>query len=116
MSVPRSKQAMSRNRVRKKKSKLPFLFITLILWVLFLLVFFLLDPESRGAKMVFFLTLVPSLFITSSIVFSNLRRGSLLTLGVVVYLLLGLVELGNILNLSLITGVLIAFEIYFSKN
>lgn len=61
---------------------------------------------------VFFIILSIALLITLSILFANTQRGLLVTAVIIVFLLLRLVKLGNLLNLSLLVGAAISFELY----
>lgn len=61
---------------------------------------------------IFFAILSLALAITFSILFGNTRRGLLITAVIIIFLLLRLIKLGNLLNLTLLIGSALSFELY----
>ena len=74
------------------------------------------DLLIPGGFLPFFIILFLAIFFTLSIVFGNTRRGLIVSLAVIVFLILRLVKLGNWLNLLLIIGIAFALESYFSRK
>lgn len=105
-----------KEQVLKRKNFLPSLIVTVLLWGLLVGVVYFVDPNSFAAIYVFLtLFFLVSLF-TFSIIFGNARRGVLVATGLVLFLLLRYFGIGNIINFSLITGVLIVIELYYLKK
>ena len=100
----------------KRKSFFPTLIITLIFWIICALIFFYADPEYGGAVTLFIVVIFLSLFFTASILLVNKRRGFLISLGISLMLLFRMWGVGNIVNMLLLAGMLIAFEIYSGKK
>ena len=102
--------------LKNKKNFLPSLVLIFTLWLILLLFVFNVNPDIKGAVPVFFLLLTFGLLFSLSFLLTNTRRGIISTLAIIIYLTLSYFGVGNILNLSLIAGVAIAFEIYFSNT
>jgi hypothetical protein len=105
-----------KKQIRKRKNFFPLLLITIVLWILILLFIILVDPYVFSAIALFLTVLFFAFFLTFSIVFANSRRGIIAAFGFTVFLILRYFGIGNILNLLLILGVCLAFEIYFSSR
>ncbi|MBU0619319.1 hypothetical protein KKD62_03735 [Patescibacteria group bacterium] len=107
---------------RIKKSFIPTIFLAIFFWLSTGLIVFFLDPLSikdiliPGTYLPFFLVLAPALFFTWSLIFMNSRRGLLTTAGIILFLVLKLLKIGNFLNVILIASLIIALELSFSKR
>lgn len=74
-----------------------------------------IPPDTFGAMPAFFILTLLVIFFPASLVFANSRRGFLLAFGVVFFLILRLFGIGNVLNLLLLSGILLAIEYYLSR-
>ncbi|OGD62354.1 hypothetical protein A2160_03855 [Candidatus Beckwithbacteria bacterium RBG_13_42_9] len=74
------------------------------------------DLIIPNSYLVFFGPLFLSFFLTLSVIFANSRRGLLMALGIIIFLVLRLHELGNLLNLFLIFGLITAVDYYFTQK
>jgi hypothetical protein len=107
---------------RKRKNYLPTLLLLLILWTLFLFLVFFIEPEMiknfpvPNLYLPFFLLLFVCLFFTFAVLFINTRRGLIVSMGIVFFLILRVFDLGNILNAILIAGFIISLEYYFTRG
>lgn len=99
-----------------KKDFLPTILLIVGLWILLFLMIFFVDPTSSIIVYVFLVILSLAIFLTSSLVLKNKRRGLIITLSIITYLTISYLGLGNILNLILVFGSALAFEIYFSTR
>jgi len=74
------------------------------------------DPTQTGARVIFFILVTIALFLMTSIVLAHTRRGLLVSIAVTVFLILRSWGVGNVINALLLIGVVITFEIYFSRQ
>jgi len=112
---------MKKIQIRQKKVKLRKNFfitflITIFLWTSTAGLIYFVEPTSFGALPLFFFIVFLTLTFTLSIIFTNTRRGVLLSLIIVFYLLLRYLSVGNVLNLLLLTGIGIVTELYILKK
>jgi len=111
------KRTLERKKeIKLRRNFLPTFIITVFLWIGLISVIFLIDPQQKGAMVIFFLIAFFAFFFTLSIVFINSRRGFLLSLCTILFMILRYFGFGNWLNFLLILGVYIVSEIYFSQN
>ena len=107
------KAALRRN---KGKNFFATLILTVIFWGLTAFILYFVDPNTFGAIPVFFLSLFMTLLFAASVLLSNTRRGLLTAMGITSFLVLRFLGIGNIINLLLIAGLVIAVDLYFSKG
>jgi hypothetical protein len=94
--------------------------LIVVLWGVLGLMIYLVDPELvrdvliPGLYLPFFLLFLAAAFFTLAVIFANSRRGFLVALGLTVFLILRVYQLGNLLNLLLIIGIVVAINRYFS--
>ena len=106
---------------KKRKNYLPTLVLILVLWSLLGAMVYFVEPELikdilvPGLYLPFFVVLFPTVFFTLSIVLANARRGLFTTLGIIGFLILRVYQLGNLLNLLLIIGILVAIDRYLDS-
>ena len=110
-----------RKDVRQKEVKLrknffPTLLITLTLWGILAGMVYFVNPFSFAAIPFFFLLTFLALLFTVSTVLANSKQGVIISLAITTFLILRYFGVGNILNLLLIVGVVIAIEIYIYKK
>ena len=104
----------------RRKNYLPTFVLIVVLWGLLALTLVYVEPELikdvliPGVYLPFFLLFFPASFFTLAILWGNSRRGLLCAAGLTLFLLLRLFELGNVLNLLLILGIVIAVDRYFN--
>jgi len=108
-------------RRRRKNFLLTFILIV-IFWAIFSFIIFFIEPEQvknfiiPGAYLPFFVNLFLALFFTLSIIFNNTSRGFLVSIGIILFLILRLHDLGNLLNVFLIVGLILALEFLFTSK
>jgi hypothetical protein len=105
-------------RVRRKNF-LPTFVLILILWSVFTAMIILVDPQILkdvllpGSYFPFFAIFFPASFLTLALLLANSLRGLLVATGITVFLLLRIFQLGNLLNLMLIIGLVVALDRFF---
>jgi len=104
-----------------RKNYLPTLILVLVLWGVLGVMMIYVEPELvkdiliPGLYLPFFLLFMPASFFTLALLLANTRRGLISSLGLTSCLILRVYELGNILNLLLITGIVIAVDRYLDS-
>ena len=105
---------------KRRKNYLPTLILIAVLWSLLALLVYFVEPELikdilvPGLYLPFFLLFFPASLFTLSIIWGNGRRGLLSAVGLSVFLILRIYQLGNSLNLLLIFAILVAVDHYFN--
>lgn len=102
--------------VKLRKNFFPTLFFIALLWTALGGLIYFVDPFSFGAIPAFFVLMFLSFFFTFSFLFAGRRRGITLAIAITSFFILSYFGVGNILNLLLILGVVVALEIYFYKK
>lgn len=82
---------------------------------IFLLVSYV-NPSAPGAIPLFFTLIFLAIFVILSTVMKNVRRILTFSFFVCFFLVLRYFDLGNILNLLLLVGTIIAFEFFLSNH
>jgi hypothetical protein len=100
----------------KRKNFFPTLIATFCLWILVIMLVYFIDPQTTGALILFFLLVFLALFFTLAIIFENTRRGLIISLGTITFLALRYLGVGNVINFTLIFGIGLSSDIYFSKR
>src|SRR3989338_3935699 len=106
---------------RTRKTLIPLLALTLLSWLLWGALAYLVEPGLvrdlvvPGSYLPFFLLAFSSSFFSGVLFFNNSRRGFLFSLCVIVFLLLRLMRLGNVVNVLLLVILVVVVEIYFSS-
>mgnify|MGYP005834640075 CR=1 FL=1 len=100
----------------KQKSLFLILAIDLAFWILLASIVLFIDPYSLGAIPIFLVTIFFATLIPATFILMNKRRGILTSSGLVFFLFLRYIGIGNILNLLLIIGVVLALEFYLSNR
>lgn len=106
--------------LKRRKNYLPTLILIVLLWSLLSLMLFFVEPGLikdiliPGVYLPFFLVFFPASWFTLAIIWGNTRHGLLIAIGLNVFLLLKIFQFGNLLNLVLILGILIAVDRYFN--
>lgn len=100
--------------MRKRKNFFPTLLLGVFFWLLFAFLVLFIPPETFGAVPAFFILLFLAILFPTALIFANTRRGFLLASGVIAFLLLRLLGVGNILSVALLLGIILAVEYYLS--
>ena len=106
---------------KRRKNYLPTLILIAVLWSLIAAIVVYVEPELvrdvivPGLYLPFFLLFLPASFFTLAVILANTRRGFLVALGLTGYLMLRVYQLGNVLNLLLIAGIVIAVDRYLDS-
>lgn len=104
-----------------RKNYLPALVLDLILWVILGLMLIYVEPElvkdilAPGLYLPFFVVFFPASLIGLALIIGNTRKGVLGSLGLTGFLILQIYDMGNVLNLLLITSILIAVDKYLDS-
>ena len=107
---------------RRRKNFFPTLILIFFFWTTFGLMIFFVEPELikdiliPGLYLPFFINLFLALFFTLAVIFVNSRKGFLISLSVISFLILRLFGLGNILNAVLILSFIFTLEYYFTHH
>jgi len=105
---------------RKRKSYLATMILIIMLWGLLGAMIYWVDPELikniliPGLYLPFFLLFFPAMLLTLAVILTNSRKGLLGALGVTVFLILRVYQLGNLLSFLLILGIIISIDRYFN--
>ncbi len=110
------KKELRQQQAVRRKNFLPTLLVTILLWSGIAGIIYFIDPHTFGILPLFFVLVFIALLFSFSIIFSHTRRGFLSALGLTLFIILRYFGVGNVLNLLLISGVIIALEIYFSRK
>lgn len=107
-----------RRRYPTPRTKFPVssIILTLILFLLTLFFIFSVNPATPGAIPVFLIIFFLTLFLTFSLIFRRPRRGLLTSSVIIIFLILRLFDVGNLLNLLLLSGIAFTLEIFFSSH
>jgi len=105
-----------RKRKRKKDRKNYFstFILTAILWLLVGIIVYFTDPQTPFVVLAFFFLFFFALLFTLSTILSNTKRGFIISLALVIFLILRTLGVGNLLNLLLLSGFVIAFDYYLT--
>ncbi|HUW21249.1 MAG TPA: hypothetical protein VMW41_01140 [Candidatus Bathyarchaeia archaeon] len=101
---------------RKRKNFLPALLITLLSWTAWLLVFLKVAPSGFLAFLIFYISFFLANFLTLALLLGNSRRGLLISVFTIIFLLLRQFKLTSVLSLIFLTASFFSIEIYFSRR
>ncbi len=104
-----------RQRLNTRKKVRLSVLITVLLWFSLLSLFFFTNPDTNLLVVVFFVNFFLALLFLFSILLLSTRRGLMISIAATLFLIMRLAGTGNVLNLLLIIGILIALEFYFGK-
>lgn len=112
---------MRRKDVRKKEIRLRknlvwLVLFTALLWLGLFGMVYLIEPSTFLVIPLFFVVFFIASLLTFSLVFSNTRRGVLTSCGILAFLTLRYLGVGNVLNLLLISAIVIAVEFYLVRE
>ncbi|MFC1727402.1 hypothetical protein ACFL0Y_02660 [Patescibacteria group bacterium] len=109
------KKSKGLERVKRRKNFLPTLLLAIIFWVGFGWLTFSQNP-SGNLIIIFFLLLFMAVFLTLALALANSRRGFLISLWLLVFLIFRYFALANLLNLVLLSGIIVGLELYLKQN
>lgn len=101
-------------KILKRKNFLPTLLITILLWTSIAFVVYFLDPSTLVAIPLFFILIFLAFLFTFSLLMANSRRGLIITISLVFFLILRYLGVGNLINIILIIGLAVCTELYFA--
>ncbi|OGM09543.1 hypothetical protein A2159_00120 [Candidatus Woesebacteria bacterium RBG_13_34_9] len=110
------KKDFRQKKIRLRKNFFLTAIVIILLWTLLALFIYFVEPNQFAAIPTFFVLLFFSLLFTTSTIFANSRRGTIISLTLIIFLFLRYIGVGNIINLLLLIGLVISTEIYFSKR
>lgn len=116
MAPVRTKKELRKKTVVRRKNFLGLFVLTGFLWFSIFIIVYFVDPQYPWAIPLMLLTLLSALFVTCTAIFENKRRGALISIAIVLFLLLRIIGIGNVLNFILIMAIAITIEIYYSKR
>ena len=111
------KKLLKPKKSRRKNFLVTFILI-IVFWSTFAFLIFFIEPGQiknliiPGAYLPFFINLFLAIFFTLSVVLNNSQRGLLISLGIIAFLILRLHDFGNLLNLILIIGLIVAIDFF----
>ncbi len=106
----------TKEKLLKRKNFFAAAVIAFMLWIVWIFIFFFVPPERFSLPLIFIFVTFLTILFTGSLLFASTRRGLLLSLGVVIFMLLRYFEIGNYLNLILLSGILLSIEYYLTKD
>lgn len=112
----KKKKLKNQAKIKKRKNFLPTLILALIFAAALVWLVINQNPANLWLIAAFFLLLFFTVFLLLALILANSRRGFLLSLGLIGFLLLRYYQLANYLNLSLFFGILLCLEIYFRSE
>ena len=107
---------------RRRKNFLPTFILIVFFWTSLGLMIFFVEPELikniiiPNFYLLFFVNLFLTCFFTLAVLLFNSRRGFLVSLAIVLFLILRLYNLGNLLNVLLIAASVFTLEYYFTTK
>lgn len=101
---------------KRRKNFLPTLLLAFLFWLLWGGLVYFITPDNEAVLIAFYFLLFMACFLTTSLIFANSRRGLIAALGVIAFLLLRYYQLGNILNIGLLVGILISLNLHLAKH
>jgi hypothetical protein len=116
--MSKSRENLAKRRAKRNKNFVPTILLTLVFWVMWVALVWLVDPEvlvnlpPKKSYWPFFILLFLALFLTLALLLKNTRRGLVISLGVIGFLILRLNGLGHIINGLLLVGIIMAIELY----
>lgn len=103
-------------KIRHRRNFFLTLIVTIAFWIVAGMFIYFTDPQTPGILPLFLTILFFAIFFTASILLVNRRRGLLIAISSVIFLILRYFGIGNILNLVLIVAIVISLDFYFAKN
>lgn len=105
-----------RKTLQRRKNYYPTLLLILISWGLIAAIVYFIDPQTIGIMPLFFSIIFFALLLTLSIILANSKRGLIISVAAIIFLLLRFTGVGNIINLVLIIGIAISIDLFFGEK
>jgi len=99
----------------KRKNFLPTLILAILFWGIWTWFIFSFPPANNFLLFTFYFLLFLATFLTAALIFANSRKGLLIALFLILFLLFRYHHLANVLNILILAGIFISLEVYFSK-
>lgn len=103
-------------RFKRRKNFSPTLLLAILFWLAWGWLVYSFAPTNNFLLITFYFLLFIACFLTLALIFANSRRGLIATLGIICFLILRFYQLGNVLNLVLLGGILITLNFYLAKR
>lgn len=107
---------------RDKKNLVPLFFLMVLFWGMLVAMVVLVDPfvlkdfPIENSYSLFFVVVFLAIFFLLSLVIGSARRGLIYSVGIVIFLGLRLIRLGNVVNGALLFGLVMAIDYYFENR
>ena len=101
---------------KKRKNFLPTLLLAILFWLLWGGLVYFAAPTNYVLLITFSFLLFLASFLALALILANSRQGLIVALGIICFLILRYFQLGNILNLILLAGILISLNLYLAKR
>jgi len=96
----------------RRKSFFPTLLLAILFWFGWGWLVYSTAPTNSFLLIAFFFLLFMAFFLTAALVFANSRRGFLIGVGIICFLIFRYYQIGNILNVALLLGIFLCLELY----
>lgn len=100
---------------RKRKNFLATLLLAILFWSLWGWLVYFKTPAENFLLLAFYLLLFLAVFLTGALIFTNSRRGLLLSSLITLSLLFRYYQIGNLLNIALLAGIFIILGFYLNQ-
>ena len=105
-----------KERIKKRRNFLPAVFLSLFLLLIWIIIFYFVPPAGTLTPSLFLIVTFLIVLTTTSLIFANSRRGLVIAIAAISFMLLNYFKIGNFLNLIFLVGILICTEFYLSKR
>jgi hypothetical protein len=102
--------------MRSRKNYLPTAIVTLLFWTALGFWVWQISPEGRVEIVIFFILAFGALWFPLSIIFTNARRGLMVTIGVLGSLAMKPLGMFSYLSLAAWWGIMAVLEYWFSSK
>jgi hypothetical protein len=109
------KKIKNQPKIKRRKNFLPTLMLALFAWASWGWLVYSMAPENNLLLFIFYGLLFMAVFLTIALLLANSRRGLLIAIGVISFLIFRYYQLANFLNLGLFFGILLSLELYFRE-
>ncbi|MBI3397316.1 hypothetical protein HY045_02465 [Candidatus Woesebacteria bacterium] len=107
---------LRQREIKLRKNFLPALVLTLFLWAVVGFIVYFTDPTVAGIVPLFFLVLFIVFVFTFSLIFASKKRGLIVAIAFIVFLILRYFGIGNLINFLLIMGLVVSTEFYLNRQ
>jgi hypothetical protein len=114
--VDTKKKLKNTKKIKRRKNFLPTLLLAILSWGTLACLIYFTAPKNNLLILGFYFLLLVAIFLTFALLFANSRRGLLVAVAGVGFLVFRYFDLANYLNLILFGGVLICLELFFRES